>query len=98
MNTSRRLFLKRGGITLASVGLAPALGPLFLRRAAFAAAMPGAPHRQKTLICLFQRGAVDGLSMIVPHGDSFYYRHRSVGGGGIALPNTGDGRVIRPLA
>lgn len=94
MNTSRRLFLKHGGLALASVGLAPTLGPLFLRRTALAAEMPTASHRQKVLICLFQRGAVDGLSMVVPHGDPFYYQHRSAGPGGIALPNTGDGKVI----
>jgi uncharacterized protein (DUF1501 family) len=28
------------------------------------------------LVCLFQRGAVDGLNMIVPHGESLYYRER----------------------
>jgi len=27
-------------------------------------------------VCVFQRGAVDGLSMIVPHGDPVYYRER----------------------
>jgi len=33
-------------------------------------------------VCLFQRGAVDGLSMIVPHGDAGYYRDRPT----IAIP------------
>ena len=94
MNISRRLLLKRGGLALASVGLAPALGPLFLRRAAYAAETPTSGRGQKILICLFQRGAVDGLSMIVPHGDPFYYQHRTTGLGGIALPSTGDGSVI----
>jgi uncharacterized protein (DUF1501 family) len=27
-------------------------------------------------VCVFQRGAVDGLSMIVPHGERRYYRER----------------------
>jgi len=27
-------------------------------------------------VCLFQRGAVDGLSMVVPHGEAAYYRER----------------------
>ena len=30
----------------------------------------------KILICIFQRGAVDGLSMVVPHGDPHYYLNR----------------------
>jgi uncharacterized protein (DUF1501 family) len=53
------------------------LDPLFLARAAFAAVRPvvGASDRP-TLVCLFQRGAVDGLNMIVPHGDALYYRER----------------------
>ena len=29
--------------------------------------------RRKTLITIFQRGAVDGLNMVVPHGESAYY-------------------------
>jgi uncharacterized protein (DUF1501 family) len=28
------------------------------------------------LVCLFMRGAVDGLNVIVPHGDPLYYRER----------------------
>jgi uncharacterized protein (DUF1501 family) len=27
-------------------------------------------------VCLFQRGAVDGLNMIVPHGEALYYQER----------------------
>jgi uncharacterized protein (DUF1501 family) len=67
MNVSRRLFLKNGGVALASVGLAPVIGPAFLRRAVFAAdTANGGKRRPKTLICIFQRGAADGLSMVVP--------------------------------
>jgi uncharacterized protein (DUF1501 family) len=55
------------------------LDPLFLARAAFASYRPSPPstalHRP-VLVCLFQRGAVDGLNMIVPHGDPIYYRER----------------------
>lgn len=29
------------------------------------------------LVCIFQRGAADGLNAIVPHGDTDYYTHRS---------------------
>lgn len=37
----------------------------------------GLPFRSRpTLVCLFLRGGVDGLSMVVPHGDPLYYRAR----------------------
>jgi len=53
------------------------LDPLFLDRAAYALTRRAAasPSR-RTLVCLFQRGAVDGLSMIVPHGEAEYYQER----------------------
>ena len=82
MAISRRVFVKSGGLALVSVGL----DPLFLARAAFAAyrPLPTATARSRpVLVCLFQRGAVDGLNMIVPHGDPLYYRERPR----IAVPN-----------
>jgi len=67
--TSRRVFVKNGAFALVSLGFAPS----FLARTAFAA---GATARAKRLIAIFQRGAVDGLSVIVPFGDQEYYRAR----------------------
>ena len=65
--------MRAGALGLVSFGL----DPLFLSRAAYAATRPAAlPSTRRTLVCLFQRGAVDGLSMIVPHGDEQYYRER----------------------
>jgi len=29
------------------------------------------------LVCIFQRGAADGLNAVVPYGDTYYYTHRS---------------------
>ena len=58
---SRRVFMKNGGLALLSLGFAPA----FLARTVEAA---GAARR-KILITIFQRGAVDGLNMIVPFGE-----------------------------
>ncbi len=58
---SRRVFLKHGGLALVSLGFAPS----FLARTAEAAG--GA--RRKVLIAVFQRGAVDGLNMVVPFGE-----------------------------
>jgi len=97
METTRRLFLKQGAIALASVGLGPALGPRFLRSTVFAdepRRAGSATGGRKILICIFQRGAVDGLSMVVPHGDPAYYQHRTIGPGGIALARTGQESVI----
>ena len=65
---SRRVFLKHGGMALVSVGVAPA----FLERTVRAAA--GA--RRKIVIAIFQRGAVDGLNMVVPYGERDYYAAR----------------------
>ncbi len=73
MTISRRVFVKAGGLALVSFGL----DPLFLARAAYGLQHPSvAGLGAKTLVCLFQRGAVDGLSMVAPHGDPFYYRER----------------------
>jgi uncharacterized protein (DUF1501 family) len=50
------------------------LPPEFLVRPLVAGTTGAA--RKKTLICIFQRGAVDGLSMVVPFGDRAYYAMR----------------------
>ncbi len=74
MTISRRVFVKSGGLALVSLGL----DPLFLARAAYAVTnrLTAYPSNRPILVCLFQRGAVDGLNMIVPHGDPLYYRER----------------------
>src|SRR5215216_6914248 len=87
MNQGRRFFLKRGGLALASVGLVGA-APSFLRRVAEAQGVSAAPNgRRKTLITIFQRGAVDGLNMVVPHGERGYYELRPQ----IAIAQPGKG-------
>ena len=60
-----------------SVGTMPLWGPSFLQQLVFAAEPARAAGGRKILICIFQRGAVDGLSMVVPHGDKYYYESRS---------------------
>src|SRR5262245_58158901 len=81
--TTRRIFLKSTGMAMLSLGFAPS----FLARTAAAA---GA--RRKLLIALFQRGAVDGLNMIVPFGETEYYRLRpSIA---IPRPGTADGASV----
>jgi uncharacterized protein (DUF1501 family) len=82
---SRRVFLKNGSFALVSLGFAPS----FLARTAYAA---GAASRPKRLIAIFQRGAVDGLSLVVPFGDPEYYRARpSIA---IGRPNGSDGSAV----
>lgn len=75
MNVNRRIFLKQGALAFVCMGAGPMWGPNFLRQTAFAADL-GSSNSNKTLICIFQRGAVDGLSMVVPYGDPYYYQNR----------------------
>ena len=67
----RRVFVKSGALALVTMGLSPS----FLRRTAFGMELFKAP-KGKVLICLFQRGAADGLNVIVPHGEKAYYAMR----------------------
>ena len=70
---NRRFFLRSGGIALASFG-ALNITPSFLQRALAAQSRDRITGgRRKTLIAIFQRGAVDGLNMVVPFGDGAYY-------------------------
>jgi uncharacterized protein (DUF1501 family) len=69
-------------MALVTLGFAPT----FVARAAEAA---GA--RRKLLVTVFQRGAVDGLNMVVPFGDAAYYQARpSIA---IARPGFTDGAI-----
>jgi len=77
---SRRVFMKNGGLALLSLGFAPA----FIARTAEAA---GAARR-KVLVAIFQRGAVDGLNMVVPFGEREYYAARP----SIAVPRPNGAR------
>ena len=86
MSINRRLFLKRGGIALAAWGGGAIWNPGFLARAVLAAEA-ASPGRKKVLVCVFQRGAADGLSMVVPHADPFYFQHRQE----IAIPRPSRG-------
>src|ERR1700733_2751033 len=76
MNVNRRVFMKQGALACVVMGMGPFWGPRFLRQTAFAAELNSSTNN-KILICIFQRGAVDGLSMVVPYGDPYYYQARS---------------------
>jgi hypothetical protein len=55
---SRRYFLKQSGVAMVGLSAMPA----FLQRAVAATPMPN----KKQLVVLFQRGAADGLNIVVP--------------------------------
>jgi uncharacterized protein (DUF1501 family) len=80
---NRRFFLKSSGVALASVSAAT-MSPSFLTRAL---AQTNEKGRRKILIAIFQRGAMDGLSAVIPYADQEYYSLRSA----IAIPRPGDG-------
>jgi uncharacterized protein (DUF1501 family) len=87
MSINRRFFLKSSGIALASVGMMSS-APSFLQRVALAQTPRAGGGRRKTLITIFQRGAVDGLNVVVPYGEKDYYALRpSIA---IAKPQAGN--------
>jgi uncharacterized protein (DUF1501 family) len=69
---TRRYFLKSAGLSLFGVGLVPS----FMRRTAFALDQPGRSTRRKVLVGVFQRGAADGLNIVIPFGEREYYSLR----------------------
>jgi uncharacterized protein (DUF1501 family) len=83
---NRRFFIKSGGIALASFGVM-ASAPGFLQRALAESFDKMTGGRRKTLIAIFQRGAVDGLNMVVPYAESSYYNMRP----NIAIPKPNGG-------
>jgi uncharacterized protein (DUF1501 family) len=70
MSITRRIFLRNSA--LAVVGTAAV--PSFLTRAAFGAVESGT--RTKRLVVIFQRGAADGLNIVVPYAEPQYYAMR----------------------
>jgi uncharacterized protein (DUF1501 family) len=70
MSITRRIFLRNSG--LAVIGTAAV--PSFLTRAAFGAVET--PGRNKRLVVIFQRGAADGLNIVVPYAEPQYYAMR----------------------
>ena len=70
----RRLFLKSSGLALVAGGLLP---NVFVKMANAATTKV-----KKALVAIFQRGAVDGLNVVVPYGEKAYYDARPT----IAIP------------
>jgi uncharacterized protein (DUF1501 family) len=84
----RRSFVKAGALALLGLGSVPR----FLVRTAHAQSPASRP---RVLIAVFQRGAVDGLSMVVPHGDPSYYASR--GSIAVARPVRGNAETTVDL-
>src|SRR6266545_7433027 len=90
---NRRFFLRSGSIALASIGISLS-APSFLERTVLAQMRERTTGgRRKTLIAIFQRGAVDGLNMVVPHGERTYYDLRP----SIAIPKPESGNADAAL-
>ena len=75
----RRVFLKSTGLALFAGGFLP---NVFVRMAE-----AGTPASRRVLVAIFQRGAVDGLNVVVPYGEKTYYDARP----SIAVPPPGSG-------
>ena len=82
--TTRRVFLRNSALAMVGVGSAP----LWLQRTLCA----GTGGRKKILVAIFQRGAADGLNIVVPHGEKAYYDLRPTIG--IARPGSGAEAAI----
>lgn len=68
---TRRGFMKGGALALVGTSVIPA----FLRRSVFAETTTAAANNKK-LVVLFQRGAADGLNIVVPYQERNYYSMR----------------------
>lgn len=77
----RRMLLKSSGLALVAGGFLPRV---FVRMAN-AETLPGSSR--KVLVAVFQRGAVDGLNVVVPYCEKTYYDARPT----IAVPRPGAG-------
>lgn len=72
--TSRRGFIKGGGLALFGIGLGGIPG--FLAEAVANTTAPGLFNRKKILVCIFQRGAMDGLMAVTPFTDQYLQQAR----------------------
>jgi uncharacterized protein (DUF1501 family) len=67
--TSRRGFIKSGGLALFGIGLGGV--PSFIARAAGSDKIISPYKKKKILVTIFQRGAMDGLMAVTPFTDPF---------------------------
>jgi uncharacterized protein (DUF1501 family) len=67
---SRRGFLKGGGIALFGIGVMGGI-PGFMAQAAASDKIFRPYKRKRVLVCIFQRGAMDGLMAVTPFEDAY---------------------------
>jgi uncharacterized protein (DUF1501 family) len=67
--TTRRGFIKAGGLALFGIGLGGIPG--FLADAVAGTVAPSLFKKRKILVCIFQRGAMDGLMAVTPFTDNY---------------------------
>jgi uncharacterized protein (DUF1501 family) len=67
---SRRGFLKGGGIALFGIGVMGGI-PRFMAEAAASDKIFRPYKRKRVLVCIFQRGAMDGLMAVTPFEDAY---------------------------
>lgn len=85
---TRRDFIKFTAASLPALSLAPTMDhwPSYQPRLAFAP--PGVEPQGDILVCVFQRGGMDGLNAVIPHGETNYYDRRPTLA--VAEPKPGD--------
>src|ERR1700722_14169203 len=76
---TRRAFMKGGAMALVGTSVVPT----FLQWSVLAQTT-SAQAQGKKLVIIFQRGAADGLNIVVPHAEKNYYQLRPT----IAIPQT----------
>jgi uncharacterized protein (DUF1501 family) len=79
---TRRVFLRGSAIAMTGIGTAP----LWLARAASAT-----EGKRKILVAIFQRGAADGLNVVVPFAEKRYYELRPTIG--VPAPGKPNGAI-----
>ena len=84
---TRRVFMRGGAMVMAGMGAAPS----WLARAADGAS----GGKRKILVAIFQRGAADGLNVVVPFADKRYYELRPTIG--IPAPSGQNGNTAIDL-
>lgn len=74
MSTTRRAFIKSGALALFATGLGGV--PTFIARAAGTQKLLRLYKKNKILVCIFQRGAMDGLMAVTPFNDTYLQQAR----------------------
>jgi uncharacterized protein (DUF1501 family) len=91
---TRRGFLKGGGLALLGVGLMGGI-PAFMAEAAASDKVFRPYKRKRVLVCIFQRGAMDGLMAVTPFSDTYLQTARP--GLSLSAAKGGQGNALIDL-